>query len=112
MIKDKFNGNYMYGKFPDVTVKSNFCEYFFSDYHDELYSKECYFVTYILGRKVEFGLIGNGHYVSFTNRISETLQEFSDRLYNSNSYFRLQHSKNTPEEFQEMLNSFRTKPRT
>lgn len=108
MKKDKFNGHYMYGTFPEVTVKTNFMEYFVSDYHNELYDNtKCYFVTRIIGRKVEFGLIGGGHYVSFTNRLKETIDHYVDRLYNTNSILRIQHAKNTPEEFSLMLETFK-----
>lgn len=107
MNKDKFNGHYMYGVFPDVTIKTNFFEWFVDDYYDELYDpNKVFFVTRILGRKVEFGLIGNGYFVSFSNRIKETIQEYTDRLYNSNSIIRLQDAKNTPEEFKALLEEF------
>ena len=107
MKNDKFNGNYMYGEFPNVTVKSNFMEYFISDYYNGLHDiNTCYFVTRIIARKVEFGLIGGGYYVSFTNRFKEPIEHYANRVYNTNSIVRLQNSKNTPEEFQLMLESF------
>lgn len=107
MKQDKFNGHYMYGEFPNVTVKTNFFDYFISDYYNELFCENCcYFVTRIIARKVEFGLIGMGYYVSFTNGIKEQLDHYSDRIYNTNSIIRLQPANNTPEEFQNMLETF------
>lgn len=104
--KDKFNGWYTYGMFPNISVKSNFTEEFLDDYYDELHGEEFYFITIVHGRKVEFGLIGRGYYVSFMNQLKETYEQFADRMFNSNCVFRLQPSKNTSEEYEEMLENF------
>ena len=102
---DKFNGWYCYGTFPELTVKANFIEEFMTDYYPELHCEQCYFMSINIGRKHEYGLIGNGYYIPITCWTNvETYKELSDRLLYSNAKMSIMpNTKSTYEDFEKLV---------
>lgn len=102
--KDKFNGWYCYGEFPNMTVKTNFIEEFLSDYYPELNTNKCYFMVITKGRKSEYGIIGNGCYVPIPNcdRV-ENFRELSDRLLYTDTKFSIMPNNKSYEEFESLV---------
>ena len=88
------------GDFPNVTVNSRSSLEFSDIYFHELRNGDVYFVSYRIGRSTEFGLLCDGVYLNRRASVSQSYEDFFERVFtNHKGSLSIKLADTTKEEF-------------
>lgn len=88
------------GYFPNVTVNSRSALEFSDIYLHELRNGDVYFVSYRIGRSTEFGLLCDGVYLNRRASVSQSYEDFFERVFtNHKGSLSIKLADTTKEEF-------------
>lgn len=73
------------GTFPEMKINSRSILEFSDIYFLELRDGRVYFVSYRIGRSTEFGLLCDGVYINRRANISQSYEDFFERVFTNHS---------------------------
>lgn len=73
------------GTFPEMNINSRSILEFSDIYFLELRDGRVYFVSYRIGRSTEFGLLCDGVYINRRANISQSYEDFFERVFTNHS---------------------------
>lgn len=90
------------GTFPEMRINSRSILEFSDIYYLDLRDGRVYFVSYRIGRSTEFGLLCDGVYINRRANISQSYEDFFERVFTNHSgSISLKLADTTKEEFLE-----------
>lgn len=93
------------GEFPNMNISSRSILEFSDIYFSDLRDGRVYFVAYRIGRSTEYGLLCDGVYLNRRASISQSYEDFFERVFTNHSgnlSFKL--ADTTKEEFTQFYN--------
>lgn len=73
------------GTFPEMRINSRSILEFSDIYYLDLRDGRVYFVSYRIGRTTEFGLLCDGVYINRRANISQSYEDFFERVFTNHS---------------------------
>lgn len=88
------------GVFPEMNICSRSILEFSDIYFQELRDGRVYFISYRIGRSTEFGLLCDGIYINRRANISQSYEDFFERVFTNHiGFLSIKLADNTKEEF-------------
>lgn len=90
------------GEFPNMTISSRSILEFSDIYYSDLRDGRVYFVVYRIGRSTEYGLLCDGVYLNRKANITQSYEDFFERVFTNHSgRLTIKLADTTKEEFEQ-----------
>ena len=90
------------GEFPNMTISSRSILEFSDIYYSDLRDGRVYFVVYRIGRSTEYGLLCDGVYLNRKANITQSYEDFFERVFTNHSgRLAIKLADTTKEEFEQ-----------